>query len=212
MLKSVDSGSLPSMGDSAKFLEGAKCFNIDPKDESSQYFEKCVVDSFLDKIRVGIDVPNYPQFRDMNEMFLSMVDGLEKLKEGYIETAVPSLKAENSLMPEVAVIERNSRLIQETKSEAFEVRVCVTGPYTLASFFPYRDERTFSRLGNVISDLLEKNLFNNKYGKTSLVSVDEPLFGLMDDPLIDFGSDGRENLRKSWETISVKSNPRMHRQ
>ena len=204
MLKSVDSGSLPFVGDSVKFLEGAKRFNIYPKDESSEYFEKCVVESFLDKIRVGIDVPNYPQFRDMNEMFMSMVDGLEKLKEGYLETAVPSLKTDNNLMPEVAVIERNSQLIQETKGEAFEVRVCVTGPYTLASFFPYRDERTFIRLGNVISKLLEKNLFSNINGKTSLVSVDEPLFGLVDDPLIDFGSDGRENLRKSWETIFSK--------
>jgi len=204
MIKSCDSGSLPSVGDSAKFLEGTKRFSLYPKDKSVEYFEKRVVESFLDKIRVGIDVPNYPQFRDMNEMFLSMIDGVEKTDAGYLETAIPSLKADNSLMPEVAVIERTSQLIQETGGAAFDVRVCVTGPYTLASFFPYRDERTFSRLGKVISQILEKNLFSNKHGKTSLVSVDEPLFGLVDDPLIDFGSEGRENLRKSWETIFRK--------
>ncbi len=204
MIKSCDSGSLPSVRDSAKFLEGAKRFSLRQKDASAEYFEKCVVESFLDKIGVGIDVPNYPQFRDMSEMILSMMDGLEKLKEGYLETTIPSLKTDNSQVPEVLAIEQNSQLIQEKAGKQFEVRVCVAGPYTLASFFPYRDEGTFSRLGNVISQILENNLFSNKHGKTSLVSVDEPLFGLLDDPHIDFGSRGRENLLAAWETIFSK--------
>jgi len=38
-----------------------------------------------------------------------------------------------------------------------------------------------------------------------LVAVDEPVFGLQDDPLIDFGSEGRENLRKAWESIFHKA-------
>ena len=204
MMKSCDSGSLPSLDDSEKFLEGAKLFNRPQKNVSTEYFEKCVIKSFLDKIRVGIDVPNYPQFRDMNQMFLSMMDGLEKLKEGYIETSVLSLKTDNCLIPELAVIEKSSPMIKEETGKQFEVRVCITGPYTLSSFFPYRDEATFRRLGNVISQILEKNLFSNKHGKTSLVSVDEPSFGLMDDPNIDFGSSGRENLLASWETICSK--------
>ena len=204
MIKSCDSGSLPSVGDSEKFLDGSKRFSLRQKDASTEYFEKRVVESFLDKLGVGIDVPNYPQFRDMNEMILCMMDGLEKLKEGYLETAVPSLMTDNSQIPEVLAIEQNSQLIQEKAGKPFEVRVCVTGPYTLASLFPYRDEGTFSRLGNVISQILENNLFSNKHGKTSLVSVDEPFFGLLDDPHIDFGSSGRENLLASWETIFSK--------
>ncbi len=204
MIKSCDSGSFPFTGDSAKFLEGAKRFRLHKTDESTEYFEKRVVESFLDKIRVNIDVPNYPQFRDMNEMFLSMMDGIEKIKGGYLETAIPSLKTDNSQIPEVVAIARNSQMIQEETGEPFKVRVCVTGPYTFASFFPYRDEGSFSRLGNVMSQILEHTLFSNKHGKTSLVSVDEPLFGLVDDPLIDFGSKGRENLRSAWETIFHK--------
>jgi len=204
MLQSCDSGSLPSVGDSAKFLEGAVRFSLCSNDESAEYFEKRVVESFLDKILVGIDVPNYPQFRDMNEMILSMMDGLEKLKEGYLEIAIPSLKNDNCFLPEVGAIKKNSQLIQEKTGNPFEVRVCVAGPYTLASFFPYKDEGIFSRLGKVISQILENNLFNNKYGKISLVSVDEPLFGLLDDPSIDFGSRGRENLLVAWETIFRK--------
>jgi 5-methyltetrahydropteroyltriglutamate--homocysteine methyltransferase len=204
MIKSCDSGSLPSVGDSGKFLEGAKRFSVNPKDDSAEYFEKRIVESFLDKIRVGIEVPNYPQFRDMSEAILDMMDGLEKFDAGYLETAVPSLKSDNRFMPEVAALEQNSQLIQEKAGKPFEVRVCVAGPYTLASFFPYRDEGTFSRFGNVISQILENNLFSNKHGKTVLVSVDEPLFGLLDDPSIDFGSKGRENLLAAWESIFRK--------
>jgi 5-methyltetrahydropteroyltriglutamate--homocysteine methyltransferase len=204
MIKSCDSGSLPFIGDSAKFLEGSKHFGLSNKDDSADYFEKHIVQSFLDKIGVGIEVPNYPQFRDMSEMILSLIDGLEKLKDGYLETKIPSLKTNNGL-PEIEVIERNSQFIKEKIGKSLEVRICVTGPYTLASFFPYRDGGTFSRLGNVVSQIIEKSLFSNNKGKTILASVDEPLFGLVDDPLIDFGSEGRENLRKSWETIFSKA-------
>lgn len=201
MIQSCDSGSFPFDGDFAKFLKGANLFNLDNEAESVEYFEKKVIENFLDKIRANIDAPNYPQFRDMNKMFLPMIEGIEKIDSGYLETKTLSLKQDNYKIAEVSAIERNSRLIREKIGKPFEVRVCVTGPYTMASFFPYKDEGTFSRLGTVISQILENNLFNNNDGKTNLVSVDEPLFGLLDDPLIDFGSNGRENLLKAWETI-----------
>ena len=208
MVKSCDSGSMPFLGDSAKFLEGAQGFSRNPRDESSKYFEGLLVGSFLDKIRVNLEVPNYPQFRDMNEMFLSLMDGIEKIDAGYLETSVPSLRKVDCQMSEVLAIEKNSQLIHERAGKPFELRVCVTGPYTLASFFPYRNEETFTRLGNIIAQIVESNLFCNKHGKTSVVSVDEPLFGLMDDPLTDFGSNGRENLLNTWENIfhKIKSN------
>ena len=204
MISSCDSGSLPFVGDFPKFLDGVKDFNQNIIDKSTDYFEKIVIESFLNKIRVGLDIPNYPQFRDMSEMILYMIDGLEKLKEGYIETSILTLKPNKSL-PEIAVLEKNSKLIQEETGKTFDVRVCITGPYTLASFFPYKDEEIFNRLSLIISQIIEKSLFSNRNGKTALISIDEPLFGLMDDSLIDFGSQGRENLRKSWETIFSKA-------
>lgn len=204
MLLSCDSGSLPFLGDYEKFLEGGKRFRFNQIDEFSKYFEKKIVDSFLDKIRVNINVPNYPQFRDMNEMIFSMIDGLEKTNSGYLETNILSLKKENSHILEVFVIEQNSQVIHEKTREPFLVRVCAAGPYTLSSFFPYKDEGIFRRLGNVISQMFEHSLFSNKHGKVSLVSVDEPLFGLLDDPLIDFGTKGRENLLTAWQAIFHK--------
>ncbi|MEJ2272536.1 MAG: hypothetical protein P8X91_08695 [Candidatus Bathyarchaeota archaeon] len=184
MINSCDSGSLPFVGDFFKFLDGSKGFSQQINDESTDYFENFVIESFLDKLRVGLDIPNYPQFRDMSEMILDMIEGLEKLKEGYIETSSLTLKP-NNFLNEIVVLEKNSKFIQEEIGKAFNVRVCIAGPYTLASFFPYKDKEIFSRLGIVISQIMEKSLFKNGCGETVLVSIDEPLFGLMDDPLID---------------------------
>lgn len=208
MLRSCDVGSLPFVGDSEKFLKGAKRFSFYPADESAKFFEKKVNESLLDKIKVGISVPNYPQFRDMNEMFLSMMEGIEKVKEGYMETQIPSVKKDRIRIPEVAVLEKYSRRIKEEKGERFDVKICVTGPYTLSSLFPYRDKDIFTRLGNAISQIVENNIFNNKHGRVGLVSVDEPVFGFQDDPLIDFGSGGRENLLRAWESIFQKPKSR----
>jgi 5-methyltetrahydropteroyltriglutamate--homocysteine methyltransferase len=204
MVRSCDVGSFPFVGDSRKFVEGASRFSLSSADESARFFEEKVLEGLVDKLGVGIDVPNYPQFRDMNEMFLSMMDGVERIKGGYLETKIPSVKADNSSIPEVMVIEKNSQMIQERKGAAFEIRICVTGPYTLSSFFPYKREDIFIRLGNVISHIVENSIFNDKHGRVGLVSVDEPVFGLQDDALIDFGSEGREKLRRAWESIFHK--------
>jgi len=37
-----------------------------------------------------------------------------------------------------------------------------------------------------------------------LFSVEEPVFGFIDDPLLDRGSEGRENLLRAWESIMNK--------
>jgi 5-methyltetrahydropteroyltriglutamate--homocysteine methyltransferase len=204
MVRSCDVGSFPFVGDSRKFVEGASRFSLSSADESAEFFEEKVLEGLVDKIGVGIDVPNFPQFRDMNEMFLSMMDGVERIKGGYLETKIPSVKADKSTIPEVMVIKKHSQMIQEKKGAALEIRICVTGPYTLSSLFPYKREDIFIRLGNVISQIVENSIFNNKHGRVSLVSVDEPVFGLQDDALIDFGSEGREKLRRAWESIFHK--------
>ncbi|MFQ6065404.1 MAG: hypothetical protein ACE5L6_08010 [Candidatus Bathyarchaeia archaeon] len=204
MIRSCDVGSLPLINDERRFLEGA----TSPErltNESVRYFEKKVTEAFVHKIEAGIDVPSYPQFRDMNQMFLEMIDGVRKDDGGYMETEVLSLPTDKNRIPEVSAIEKSSRAIYERLGEPFKLRVCVTGPYTLSSLFVYQDSGIFTRLGNVISQIAENSVFNGKYGGVALVVVDEPTFGLLDDPLIDRGSEGRENLRKAWDSILHKA-------
>ena len=205
MIKSCDVGSLPLIDNERIFLEGAASSQFSAN-ESVRYFEKKVTGALLDKIEASIDVPNYPQFRDMNQMFLEMIDGVKKTKGGYMETGILSLKAGKSRIPEISAIEKASPEIYEKIRESFKLRICITGPYTLSSLFIYRDSEIFARLGGMISQIIENNVFSGKNGGVVLVAVDEPTFGLLDDPLIDHGSEGRENLRKTWESIFQKAN------
>ncbi|MFX0135144.1 MAG: hypothetical protein ACFFDN_15990, partial [Candidatus Hodarchaeota archaeon] len=85
------------------------------------------------------------------------------------------------------------------------LKICITGPYTLSNFFTYKDSEIFIRLGNVLSQFVENNIFHGKKGDVVIVVVDEPTFGFIDDPLIDYGSDGRENLIKAWENMFQKA-------
>ncbi|MBX5326511.1 MAG: hypothetical protein ACQXXH_05310 [Candidatus Bathyarchaeia archaeon] len=201
MVKSCDVGSLPFPQGLEKYVKGAEAFEEGRVGEWAEYFEKTVTDVFLDKLRAGIDVPNFPQFRDMSLMFLGMMTGLEKTKEGYVEVERLELKRGRGCLPEVSALKKNAREIHEKYGKTFSMRVCVTGPYTLASFFPYRTSETFGNLGVVLSRIVEHNVFREKAGGVVLVSIDEPLFGVLNDPLIDRGSFGRENLFSAWRGI-----------
>jgi 5-methyltetrahydropteroyltriglutamate--homocysteine methyltransferase len=208
MTKSCDVGSLPLQGEWDKFLEGADHYAAGPDDASAGLFEHEASRAFLDKLKAGIDVPAFPQFRDMNDMFLSTFEGTEKMAGGYVETGTLTVKQGQGMLPEVAVIIRNADRFHAQMGEPFQLRVCVTGPYTLASFFPYRNSQTYTQLGRVLSEVVEKNVFAVKQGKVALVSVDEPLFGVVDDPLIDRGTEGRENLLAAWESIMSRARKR----
>ncbi len=205
MVESYDVGSLPFVGDVNKFLEGANCFGSLTNDLRAQYFEEKIVEGFLHKMQAGILVPNYPQFRDMSHMFLSMIDGVEKVKGGYMETGLLSLQNRKGILPEVEAIRKHSQDFYEKLGRQFKVRISITGPYTLASQFLYKDKKVFSRLGNILAQIVESNVFSNKYGSVSLVALDEPVFGLVDDPLMDIGSEAREYLHKAWELILEKA-------
>lgn len=206
MIKSSDVGSLPLLNDAETFLEGAARFPLSPTERTAKHFERVAVEAFLDKLRTGLNVPTYPQFRDMNKMFLEMMDGVAKTKEGFTETCIPSLKAGGSCIPEVSVIEKSSKRFFEKTGKPYQIRICITGPYTLSSLFINRGGAFFSRMGEIISQIVENSLFNGKYGGVSLIALDEPVFGLLDDPLIDWGSEGREFLIRAWETILHKAN------
>ncbi|UCG45553.1 MAG: hypothetical protein JSV58_01865, partial [Candidatus Bathyarchaeota archaeon] len=95
----------------------------------------------------------------------------------------------------------SKRIFEDAGSHRYQIRICLTGPYTLSSSFTGRDGLLFSRLGEAISQVIAASLFNDKYGSVSLVVLDEPVFGLLDDPLIDRGSESRELLLRAWETI-----------
>jgi 5-methyltetrahydropteroyltriglutamate--homocysteine methyltransferase len=203
MIESCDVGSMPFEGNTDRFLEGASRY-ASVTDEATTFFESKIISGFIDKAKAGINVPNYPQYRDMTQMFIDMIDGLTKVNGGYAETDTLTLKTGQGQIPEIQAIKNQSGNIHEELGQPYKLRICITGPYTLSSVLAYKDKNAFTRLGNVLAQIAEANIFNTKHGTVQLVSIDEPVFGFIDDPLLDHGSQGRENLLQAWQTIMQK--------
>ncbi|HUS77938.1 MAG TPA: hypothetical protein VM050_04680 [Patescibacteria group bacterium] len=171
------------------------------RDDASSVFEEEVVTAFVDKLKVGIDVPNYPQFRDMNEMYFEKIRGIEKQQGGYMAMETPTAKSGSSI-EEVDVLKSNaSRIMDLSGVDRVRVKACVTGPYTLASFFNLKTPGLFEGLGSALAEITSRSLFNNRRGELALLCIDEPVLGFLNDPMLDYGSDGREALIRAWDKI-----------
>lgn len=215
MVKTYDVGSMPFLGDYDKFLRGLKLQNpllellqIDKDLDDKIYFENIVVQSLIDKYGAGLDITNYPQFRDMNKMFLEMVRGISKIDGGYRMSSSMSINKEQTVIPEVYAIRGRLKDLHEKVRRLIKVKLCVTGPYTLSTLFKRMETDLFEKIGSVLSQIVEDNLFKEKYGETVLLTIDEPVFGFLDDPRLDYGAEGREALIKIWESIFHKAKSR----
>ena len=208
MIATYDVGSLPLRIEASILRSGAKAsqtllplLRASGEDDAFRLFEEEVVEAFADKVRAGIDVPNYPQFRDMNDMFFELIRGIEKTEAGYITLRTPSARPGASI-PEVDTLRRNASKIRDlTGADKVRVKVCVTGPYTLASFFESKDAGLFEDLGRAVADIASRTMFDTRHAEVSFLCIDEPVFGFLNDPLLDYGSDGRDTLRKAWDGI-----------
>ena len=207
MINSYDVGSLPLRTRPSIIWTGAKASRtLLPLLQASgggdfRLFEEEVVETFSDKLRAGIDIPNYPQFRDMSEMFFELIRGIEKTEAGYVASRTPSARPGASI-PEVDVLRRNTSKIRDlTGCDRVRIKVCVTGPYTLSSFFQSKDASLLQHLGRAVADIASSAMFDVRHAEVSLLCVDEPVFGFLNDPLLDYGSDGRDSLRRAWDGI-----------
>jgi len=205
-ITSSDIGSLPTRSSPEALSSGARLSNsllplLGLSDPNYVAFRDEVVTAFIDKMKAGVEVPNYPQFRDMNQMFLALMEGVEKAEGGL--TAVKKIRAKlGAGIPEVDVIKGSASAVRDTAGvDRVRVKVCVTGPYTLASLFQLRTPELIDDLGRALGEILGRSMFSGRSAEVAHVCVDEPVLGFMNDPLLDYGSDGREALRRAWDHV-----------
>ncbi|MCW4014550.1 MAG: hypothetical protein NWF07_16390 [Candidatus Bathyarchaeota archaeon] len=202
---SSDVGSIPQRIESDVIYSGARKANgllpyLGVSNQDYVEFQEEVVSAFKDKLDAGIEVPNYPQFRDMNQMFFELMEGIEKHNGALFN--VKSIKAKKgSAIPEVLALKRESRQLKEVHEDKAKIKVCVTGPYTLASFFQVKTPGLYFELGEALADIVENSIFGNSGAETVHLSLDEPVLGFLNDHQLDYGSEIREALRKSWDRV-----------
>lgn len=132
------------------------------KDNEVEYL-RMVEKAFLMKIKAGIEVPNYPQFQDMVQQFMNIIEKEENWVEPYL---IPENKAE---ILELKAIKR--------MKYSGELRMCVTGPFEL--FYNKFGETIYPDvLMNLAYSL--RNFIKNaqRSVNVSVVSIDEPSLGL----------------------------------
>ena len=192
-MKSVDVGSLPFQGDSEALRRGAE------GGADQEYFEKIVVEYYLGKLKAGLDVATYPQLRDMCTMFLDNLYGLIKVENRY--ASVETIRPKRKSIAEVDAIFKHSQKIYEELEKPFEMRVCVTGPYTLASYLIGADVEQILGLGEALYQIAESSLRCDRYGRVAMLCIEEPLLGVVDDPRLDYGGEWCEALLKAWDRV-----------
>jgi len=201
-VRTCDVGSLPYIIRDDLLRKGAQDVLSPGRARSgpAEEFRRAVLMAMRDKLVSGIDVPTYPQFRDMNEMFLAMLSGLERFEGRYVEVA--RLAVKETRIPEVLVLrEHAAELAQELGLEKVRLRMCITGPHTLSFQFAFRSAGLLRRLGHVLAEVVKANLASGKHFEVAVVALDEPTFATVDDPLLERGSEGREALLSAWEEV-----------
>jgi 5-methyltetrahydropteroyltriglutamate--homocysteine methyltransferase len=186
-IKSCDVGSLPFEGNFSRFLR------------DRVYFERQIVKSFVDKLNTGLDVPIYPQFRDMSIMFIEMMDGAEKFNDFY--SIAKPLTLNRKLIQEVYVLRKHAKLLAENMEKPIQAGICVTGPYTLSHLFRDKNLQTIELLGEKIKEIVRNNLISSKNFEITLFALDEPSFGFAYDYKTSKYDGIREIIRKVWEDI-----------
>lgn len=136
------------------------------KNFMSREYEEMVQRAFLMKSKF-VEVPNYPQFRDMVRMFLEPMKNPELQDDAYL------ISEKEAIIPEVEFLE---------KMKIENLRVCITGVFELY----YRE------FGGVIYEDVLQNFAESvyrfarnaiKYANVVCLSFDEPSLGVVPDLL-----------------------------
>uniref|UniRef100_A0A7C4W3M0 Methionine synthase n=1 Tax=Geoglobus ahangari TaxID=113653 RepID=A0A7C4W3M0_9EURY len=154
--------------------------------ESKEYAEM-VKRTFLMKINAGVELPNYPQFRNMNEMFLNLIKNPKYQEDPYL------IKKKFAKIREVEVL-------KEMKVD--EIRACVTGPFELyyREFGPVIYDDILENLSKSVSRFIE-----NLDDRVKCVSIDEPSLGV--NPEL---QPSKDQIELAFEKIKFKGDVQIH--
>ncbi|MBN2111350.1 MAG: methionine synthase [Methanosarcinaceae archaeon] len=131
-------------------------------------------DAFMMKVEAGVEVPNYPQYQDMNEQFLSIIRDPDCTEEPF------KVKTEDARIIELEAIESVARSYREEHGKKLDVRICVTGPLEL--YLRDFGGTEYVDILNVLAESIDRFVSNSLSSARDLnirtVSIDEPSIGI----------------------------------
>jgi 5-methyltetrahydropteroyltriglutamate--homocysteine methyltransferase len=135
---------------------------------------RIIIDSFRRKIGTGLDVVTYPQHYDMHAQFIDVI--LKAMDNGtYL------VDERQAIIPEIYVIKQEAGRLYEETGKELRLRACITGPMELylkeIGTTPYPD--ILLMFAETVRRFAKNSIFNTKYLKTEVVSLDEPSFGFL---------------------------------
>lgn len=168
----IDEGSLPTpQGITREWVKAA----VENRDEDEKLFS-IIKDALQRKIDAGVQVPTYPQFRDMIGQFLDIIKEEKNCSEPYV------LKEENARILELEIIEEFAKQYEKDTGKVLEVRVCIAGPTDLylQAFGPTAFLDAYHILAQDIEKFIKHAFKIAKSFKISVIALDEISLGLTD--------------------------------
>ncbi|KXB08118.1 hypothetical protein AKJ58_00870 [candidate division MSBL1 archaeon SCGC-AAA385D11] len=134
------------------------------------------------KIDAGVQVPCYPQLRDMNDQFLEPLKDPEIVEEPYL------IREEKAVIPEIVALENMNM-------NGRKIKMCITGPLEL-SIAEFGNEVYQDVMMNIARSLNRfiKNAESIRDLDIGVVSIDEPSLGTNPNISVD-----EEMLIKAWD-------------
>lgn len=172
-----DIGSYPlPEGISSDWIQSA----ITSRSQDDQLFE--IISSAMEqKVIAGVEVPTYPQFQDMNQQFLKVID------DPACVDAPLLVKESEAKILELEALRDYASKYRSDHGAKFKIRVCVTGPVEL-----YLKEFGSTAYGDVLLSFAKSI---DRFVKNSIkqsgdlvvntISIDEPSIGLNPQIMLD---------------------------
>jgi 5-methyltetrahydropteroyltriglutamate--homocysteine methyltransferase len=149
--------------------------NDDPK------LQELIKSSMQQKIDAGVDIPTYPQFRDMNRMFLEIINDESAQEEPLV------VKKERARIMELSALEDVGTQYLNKTGQKLNVRVCVTGPLELYlnQFGPTAYKDVLNAFATSIDRFIANSIDNAKQFHIATISIDEPSIGINPQIMLD---------------------------
>lgn len=163
-----DIGSYPLPAGTNKEWIASAVKNNDPK------LISILRDAMRQKMDAGVDVPTYPQFQDMNQQFLGIINDESATEEPLI------VRREKARIMELEAIEEVGAEYYRKNGRKLNVRICVTGPVELylKQFGGTAYKDVLNAFAASIDRFIGNSIDSAKQIRIAAVSIDEPSIGI----------------------------------